>query len=167
MDAKTHRQLSLSVWTFGAAALAVAGWAPLRAQEAPTIDLSSPLAREMMSCLPIEDDAARLACFDAVAAPLAQAEADAEESAVKVLQGEGDWDSEVFTMEDPWHIAWSSEGSLLTIELHDGNGQLDDVVGNQIGGGEGTSPGLDPGTWRLAIRAVGAWQVRVVHGPAD
>ena len=142
----------------------MAGSAPVLAQEASTIDLTSSLARELSSCIAIEDDAARLACFDAVAEPLAQAQHETEEAVSKVLQGEGDWDSEVFTMDGPWYIAWTLEGSILTVELHDHDDQLSNVVGNQIGAGEGTSPALDPGDWLLAIRAVGAWQVQIVLG---
>ena len=50
-----------------------AGLAPAAAQEAPAVDLASPLANELLSCVAIEDDAARLACFDRTAAPLARA----------------------------------------------------------------------------------------------
>lgn len=46
------------------ACLVVASSAPVRAQEVPT--LTAPLAREMLSCITIDEDAARLACFDAV-----------------------------------------------------------------------------------------------------
>ena len=144
-----------------------AGLAPAAAQEAPTIDLTSPFARELQSCVSIEDDAERLACFDRTAAPLEQARQEAEEAAVKVLQGEGDWDSEVYTMDGPWHIAWTLEGSILTIELRDRDDQRRHVVGNQIGAGEGASQKLEPGTWQLAIRAVGPWRVRVVRGSPD
>lgn len=165
-----HRSLSRVRGGLSACALTahlIAGLAPAAAQEAPTVDLTSPLARELLSCVAIEDDAARLACFDRTAAPLARAEQEAEEAAVKVLQGSGDWDSEFFAMDGPWHVAWALDGSILTLELSERDGQRRDIVGNQIGSGEGVSRTLDPGTWQLAVRAVGGWRVRVVSGSPD
>ncbi|MGF1608777.1 MAG: hypothetical protein ACFCUQ_05235 [Kiloniellales bacterium] len=139
------------------------GLAEASAQEARTVDLTSPLARELLSCMEVEDDGQRLACFDRVTEPLVQ-RAQQDET---VLQGEGDWDSENLTLERPWRLAWHLEGSILTIELRDGIGRLESIVGNQIGAGEGASEVLRPGTWRLAVRAVGTWEVRVVEDASD
>lgn len=136
-----------------------AGVVQAGAQDAETVDLASPLARALLSCTEIEDRGSRLDCFDRVAEPLAQ-RAEQDET---VFRGEGDWDSETLTFERPWRLVWSAEGSILTIELHDSVGQLDSIVGNQIGAGDGASDVLDPGTWQLAVRAVGAWEIRVVE----
>ena len=143
--------------------LAAAAPAGVSAQSGAPVDVTSPLAHELLTCVEVEDDEARLACFDRIAAPLAQSRAAAEDDAAQVLRGENDADSEVFTMAGPWHVAWNLEGSILTIELRTGAGHLQDVVGNQIGAGEGASGRLGPGDWQLAVRAVGAWQVRIVR----
>jgi hypothetical protein len=163
MIARTPRPATLALW----ACLAMAASPSARAQDVPAIDPTSPLAQEIVSCMAVEDDAKRLDCFDAVAAPLAQGDAGADAAVFNALRGEDDWDSEAFTIDQPWHLAWSLEGSLLTVELRDPQDELHSVVANQIGAGEGVSPGLEAGTWKLAIRAVGAWQVRLVRGAAD
>jgi len=147
---------------FALASLSAAAFAAAHAEEAAPVDLASPFAQQLLSCMALDEDAARLACFDRAAAPLAAAERAAEGSAVKLLQGEGDLDSKSFEMTGPWRVAWVSKGSILTIELRSGLGEVHDVVGNQIGAGEGASEVLDPGVWQLAIRGIGAWQVRVV-----
>jgi hypothetical protein len=134
-----------------------------RAQQAAPVDPTSPLARELLTCAEIEDDRRRLDCFDRLAAPLAQR----AEQGVTVLRGEGDWDSNELTLTGAWRLTWNSQGSILTIELRDSLDQLVDIVGNQIGPGEGTSKLLKQGTWRLAVRAIGRWEVRVVEDMGD
>ncbi len=143
----------------GAAALLLIGVA-----EAPGQDPTTPLANKLLDCAGIEDDAERLGCFDAVTAPLAGiADEEAEEQAVQVFRGEDDWDSETLQIDQPWRVTWTAKGNILTLELRDQNGELVSVIGNQIGRGGGSTDILDPGVWRLAVRSIGAWELRVIE----
>ena len=76
--------------------------------------------------------------------------------------GRDDWDSEPFEVTQPWRVTWQNEGSLLTVELRGEQGEMLDVIGNQIGRGGGRSEVQEPGVYRLAVRGLGGWRVQVV-----
>ena len=125
----------------------------------------SKLGNDLISCAAIENDQARLACYDDLAQPLAGLEKDNAKGEVEVLQsfaGEDDWDSEVFEIEKPWRVTWQTKANILTIELYGPDGELIDVIGNQIGAGGGTSGTLEPGRYYLGARGVGSWQIKVL-----
>lgn len=128
-------------------------------------DDTTKLADEIIDCAGLSDDAARLECYDEVAEPLLGLDPSADEGAGKALHsftGKDDWDSEVLEFTGPWRVVWQSQGSLLTVELQSPEGDLVDVVGNQIGEGGGRSAVLDPGSYRLAVRGLGGWRLQVV-----
>lgn len=126
---------------------------------------TSKLGNDLISCASIEEDQARLTCYDDLAQPLAGLEKDNAKGETEVLQsfaGEDDWDSEVFEMAKPWRVTWQAKASILTIELYGAEGELIDVIGNQIGAGGGTSGKLEPGRYYLGARGVGSWQIKVL-----
>lgn len=128
-------------------------------------DDTTKLADEIIDCAGLDDDAARLACYDEVAEPLLGLEPSAEEGAGKALHsftGKDDWDSEVLELTGPWRVVWQNQGSLLTVELRTSQGEMVDVIGNQIGEGGGRSAVLDPGSYRLAVRGLGGWRLQVI-----
>lgn len=146
------------------ASLGLAGGAAAQSGENGT----SKLGDRLISCAGIEDDQDRLGCYDEVAQPLAGLDEDTAEGNANVLQsfaGEDDWDSELFEIEQPWRVTWQTKANILTIELYGPEGELVDVVGNQIGAGGGTSGTLEPGRYRLAARGVGSWQIKAL--PAE
>jgi len=129
-------------------------------------DDTTKLAEEIIDCAGLEAAEARLDCYDRLAAPLLglaeTAEGDGASAALHRFTGKEDWDSEVLDLTGPWRLVWQNQGSLLTVELRSSNGELVDVVGNQIGAGGGRSAVLDPGSYRLAVRALGAWRLQVI-----
>src|SRR3546814_8908577 len=78
------------------------------------------------------------------------------------LTGRDDWDSQPFEMTKAWRLVWQNQGSLLTVELRAEQGEMLDVIGNQIGQGGGRSEVQEPGVYRLAVRGLGGWRVQVV-----
>src|SRR3546814_267050 len=76
--------------------------------------------------------------------------------------GRDDWDSQPFEMTKAWRLVWQNQGSLLTVELRAEQGEMLDVIGNQIGQGGGRSEVQEPGVYRLAVRGLGGWRVQVV-----
>ena len=100
-----------------------------------------------------------------LAQPLAGLEKDnarGETEILKSFAGEDDWDSEVFEVDKPWRITWQTKANILTIELYGAEGELVDVIGNQIGAGGGTSGKLEPGRYYIGARGVGSWQIKVL-----
>lgn len=145
-------------------ASAVAASGPAQAQSEEEEDTTK-LAEEILNCagLPHEDD--RLECYDALAAPLLGLEKPSEASeggALHSFTGTDDWDSEVVEVDRPWRLVWQNKGSLLTVELWTPQEEMLDVIGNQIGQGGGRSEVQEPGSYRLAVRGLGGWNIKVV-----
>ncbi|WP_193370852.1 hypothetical protein [Pelagibius marinus] len=147
------------------ALLCVAGAGGVLAQEKPADDTTK-LAEEIIDCASLDSNARRLACYDEVAAPLLGVEGASEESdvpaAIHKFTGKDNWNSDVLELTSPWRLVWQNKGSLLTVELHTSQGELVEVVGNQIGEGGGRSTVIGPGSYRLAVRGLGGWQVQLV-----
>ncbi|MGH6948621.1 MAG: hypothetical protein ACREDZ_14915 [Kiloniellales bacterium] len=125
----------------------------------------STLAAELVDCVALDDKTERLACYDELAKPLAAVGAEAgsaDPSVVQTFSGKDDWDSETFEVGRPWRAIWEIEGNILNVELLDSEGTLIDVIGQQIGEGGGRSEPQEPGTYRLGVRGLGAWRVRIV-----
>lgn len=146
---------SLAVWSLSTAAGAAAQESPKHAE----------VIERLVRCIDIEREALRLQCYDSLVQPLAEAEVDPDfesESTFHSFSGRDDEDTEVFTTKQSWRLRWTLDGSLLTIELRGPDNALIDIVGNQIGAGHGQSEkSLPPGVYRLAVRAIGDWQVAV------
>ncbi|MEO3429662.1 hypothetical protein AAFN88_12430 [Pelagibius sp. CAU 1746] len=154
-----HTKILLSAVFCAAGALGALG-------QDKSADDTTKLAEELIDCGGLDDEAKRLACYDGVAAPLvglerASRSSDAP-SALHKFTGKDNWDSDILDVGGPWRLVWQSQGSLLTVELYTPQGELVDVVGNQIGEGGGRSQVLGPGSYRLAVRGLGGWRLQVV-----
>jgi len=128
-------------------------------------DDTSKLADEIITCAGLSDSAARLDCFDTVAKPLVGLEVTGDASGGTALQrfiGKDDWDSDVVEITTPWRLVWQNQGSLLTVELRTAQGEMVDVIGNQIGQGGGRSTPIEPGSYRLAVRGLGGWRLQLI-----
>jgi hypothetical protein len=124
------------------------------------------LADAVIACTGIDDDGERLACYDAVVEPLLGLAENEDQNGEKVaFVGTGHWDSETFTMDKPFRLAWQSKASSLTIELNSPGGELLSLIGPQIGEGSGrTDDVYEPGDYQLGIRASdGEWRVQAVE----
>lgn len=128
-------------------------------------DDTTKLADQIIDCAGLTEKEERLQCFDEVAAPLMgldESSAPGSARALHSFTGKDDWNSEVVEVDKPWRLVWQNQGSLLTVELLSAQGELLDVIGNQIGKGGGRSEILDPGSYTLAVRGLGGWRVQVV-----
>lgn len=158
--------MKAAIYLFPAVICAVvaSGEASAQSQE---VDDTTKLAEEIIDCAGLDVNAERLKCYDEVAAPLLGLDdAPADSGAATALHqftGKDNWDSEALEFGKPWRLIWQNQGSLLTVELHTSEGELVDVIGNQIGAGGGRSEVLDPGSYRLAVRGIGAWRLQVVR----
>ncbi|MFC4351263.1 hypothetical protein ACFOW6_06875 [Fodinicurvata halophila] len=132
----------------------------------PTTLAAQELESELTACRMIEDATERLQCYDKIVTGEAESGdiIAADEETIINIAGEDDFDSKVFTAEEEWHLRWTSQGSIMTIELRDFAGELIGIVGNQIGAGEGRSETLDPGEYMLAVRAIGEWEIFAIRG---
>ena len=116
----------------------------------------------LIGCVDVQQETLRLQCYDSLLQPLAQGRIDDTSQSASVIHsfaGSDDHDTDVLTIREPWHLRWALDGSLLSIELRADDGSLVDMVGNQIGAGHGRSAPLEPGVYRLAIRAIGDWKL--------
>ncbi|WP_340117967.1 hypothetical protein [Pelagibius sp. 7325] len=141
----------------------IAGTAALAQSRAE--DDTTKLADEIIGCAGLDTDAERLECYDGVAAPLMGLDQPSDSEGPGTLHsftGKDDWDSEALEFDQPWRLVWQNQGSLLTVELRTEQGELVDVVGNQIGRGGGRSEAIEPGTYRLAVRGLGGWRVQTL-----
>jgi len=157
---------SAKLWAAGllGVGLSVTSFSALAQQRAE--DDTTKLADEIIGCAGLQTDAERLECYDAVAAPLMGLEQSSDSEGPGTLHsftGKDDWDSEVLNFDRPWRLVWQNQGSLLTVELRTEQGELVDVVGNQIGRGGGRSATLEPGAYRLAVRGLGGWRVQTLN----
>ena len=133
-----------------------------RAQEPG--DSETATFERLFRCVDVSEDALRVQCYDAVVQPLADTRVPPEfeqDHTVYAFAGRDDYDTQAFTIEKQWRARWIFEGSILTIELRLPNGELVDIVGNQIGAGHGNTDLLAPGSYQLAVRAIGKWQLAV------
>lgn len=122
------------------------------------------LADQIVKCAGLTDNRPRLECYDELAQPLLGLEEGGEGAkALHTFTGRDDWDSEAFEISQPWRAVWQNQGSLLTVELRGEQGEMLDVIGNQIGRGGGRSEVVEPGVYRLAVRGLGGWRVQVVR----
>lgn len=122
------------------------------------------LADQLVYCAGLPGEQERLACYDELAQPLlGLEEGGGAAAALHSFTGRDDWDSESFEVMQPWRVTWQNEGSLLTVELRGEQGEMLDVIGNQIGRGGGRSDVQEPGVYRLAVRGLGGWRVQVVE----
>jgi hypothetical protein len=143
------------------AILLLASW-PQTVASQEEADKDAVVIDRLMSCVGVQQEALRLQCYDSLLQPLAKSRVeDASQSAsvIRSFAGSDDHDTDVLTIREPWHLRWAFNGSLLSIELRTADGGLVDMVGNQIGAGHGRSAPLQPGVYRLAVRAFGDWQV--------
>jgi hypothetical protein len=135
------------------------------AAQSAAADDTTKLADQIIDCAGLSQNDERLRCYDELAEPLVGIEeptADGVGQALHSFTGKDDWDSEVLEVDKPWRLVWQNQGSLLTVELRNDQGELLDVIGNQIGKGGGRSESLDPGSYTLAVRGLGGWRVQVV-----
>ena len=150
-----------AVFIAGASIATTAAFAQTRAQ-----DDTTKLADEIIGCAGRQSDAARLECYDELAGPLMGLEQPSDSEGPGTLHsftGKDDWDSEPLDFDQPWRLVWQNQGSLLTVELRTEQGELVEVVGNQIGRGGGRSEPIEPGTYRLAVRGLGGWRVQTLN----
>ena len=161
MTDPSHR-IAPAWWSRSLIAAAVVA-APLTAaaQTAGPEDTTK-LADQLVYCAGLPGEQERLQCYDALARPLLGLEEGGAAAALHSFTGRDDWDSEPFEVTRPWRVTWQNEGSLLTVELRGEQGEMLDVIGNQIGRGGGRSDVQEPGVYRLAVRGLGGWRVQVV-----
>ncbi|HEY9538574.1 MAG TPA: hypothetical protein VIS03_13370 [Kiloniellaceae bacterium] len=151
--------LPLAFASLAIASLAIA--APAAAQTVP--EETTKLADQLIACAGLPGSEDRLKCYDRLAQPLLGLETeDSAPTAAHSFTGRDDWDSQPFEMTKAWRLVWQNQGSLLTVELRAEQGEMLDVIGNQIGQGGGRSEVQEPGVYRLAVRGLGGWRVQVV-----
>lgn len=157
--------MKAAIYLFPAVICAVVASGEASAQS-PAADDTTKLAEEIIDCAGLEENAERLKCYDEVAEPLLGLDdAPADSGAATALQqftGKDNWDSDILEFDKPWRLIWQNQGSLLTVELQTAQGELVDVIGNQIGAGGGRSEVLEPGSYRLAVRGLGGWRLQVI-----
>jgi hypothetical protein len=122
------------------------------------------IAKRLIACLDLAEERPRLQCYDSLVRQLAASAGnpqDQQPTAIYSLAGRDDHDSEALTIKQPWRLRWTFEGSILAIELRSQDNELVDIIGHQIGEGEGESEPLEPGVYRLAMRGIGSWSVSV------
>ncbi len=117
----------------------------------PPPALARDLAQDVALCRAIGADAARLACYDRLAAPKAVARFDGNGGAITPL----------FTLTAPGRLNFTSRDAVMVIYLLDKDGA---VVRNlhRAGAGDGTFLIADPGSYSLQINATGAWRVEIL-----
>lgn len=107
-------------------------------------------AADLRGCAELGEDAARLACFDRIAAALA----------APGFAGFGNAETPVFEARGPADLVYASEDAVLVIYLLTETGEL--IRNLHMGGvGEARYPLPGPGRYRLQVDATGGWRVRV------
>lgn len=125
---------------------------------------SNSITEAIVNCGSIEEDDRRLACFDSSVAPLlGKSDGDTDDAAM-VFVGEGDWTSDIFTMDQEWRLSWRSTAVQMSVEVRNSDDYLVSLAATQIGEGGGTSSRFDPGDYRVNVRALnGDWRLLLVE----
>lgn len=156
-------RIAAALWPHAAAVAAIVAAPLVAAAQTGGPEDTTKLADQLISCAGLPGEQERLECYDTLAQPLlGLEEGGAAATALHSFTGRDDWDSEPFEVTQPWRVTWQNEGSLLTVELRGEQGEMLDVIGNQIGRGGGRSEVQEPGVYRLAVRGLGGWRVQVV-----
>lgn len=112
------------------------------------------MAADLRGCADLGEDAARLACFDRIAAALA----------APGFAGFGNAETPVFETRGPANLVYASEDAVLVIYLLTETGEP--IRNLHMGGvGEARHPLPGPGRYRLQVDATGGWRVRVEETP--
>jgi hypothetical protein len=126
---------------------------------------SEGMADKIVNCASIEADVDRLFCFDELARPLVglAGDEDADDTALFVFKGSSHWQSDPLDIEGQWRATWQFDASIFSVELRDEKGFLIRTITSQTGQGGGRSDVLEPGRYRLSVRSLGDWTVRVTE----
>ncbi len=100
-----------------------------------------------------------LAAFVVITASLAVG----NDSLIRSFSGTGISNTRPFTAGEDWEIQWEASGDLFQLSLRDTNGDMDEIVANQLGDGRGSSYQPRAGRFYLQINALGTWNVRIVQ----
>src|SRR3546814_16571414 len=95
-------------------------------------DDTTKLAAEILSCLALKNETARLACYDALAQPLLGLETlgQADSGALLNFTGTAGWDYVVLQINTPWRLVWQTQRSLHTGTLGTPQPARQDVTDN-------------------------------------
>ena len=85
----------------------------------------------------------------------------APRATVASFRGEGDATTKTFRVREGWRIDWMNEGKRFSFSIT-GDRNLGTVV-MQKEPGSGTTTPVGSGTFRLVIKAKGAWSVRIMQ----
>jgi len=118
---------------------------------------------DVAACAAIDDDGARLACYDSATERLVGQAGGEGTDAAHVFVGEDDWTSDVVELQRPWRIHWRLTGSLLTIELRTADDVFLSLADTQFGEGSGLTDRFEPGSYRVEVRAHGEWRLLLVE----
>ncbi len=78
------------------------------------------------------------------------------------FSGDGIQNTRPFSVDGPWEVQWAASGDLFQVYVFSANGDLVDVMANQMGPGQGSSFQPRGGDFYLQVNAVGSWDLRVV-----
>lgn len=79
--------------------------------------------------------------------------------------GRGVTSTRPFKVSDRWELQWNTDGDFFAVYLKSAEGELLDVLANQVGKGSGSAFYPKGGEYYLQINAMGNWKVRVVNVP--
>ena len=114
------------------------------------------LIADLKACAEIEQDHARLLCFDSLA----------NRSSALSFDGFGNGSTDVFEITAPATLEYVSDDAVLVIYLQADSGQL---VQNLHLGGQGKAYYRieEPGRYQLQIDATGGWRIRIISGASQ
>jgi hypothetical protein len=92
---------------------------------------------------------------------------EATQAALFRFVGSDDDDTDSFQVDQDWRVVSETGGRPATIERRSIEGACLDTIGNHVGSGLGRSEIQAPGSYTLALRDIGDWQVRIVSAESD
>lgn len=80
---------------------------------------------------------------------------------IERYSGSGGQNISPFTVTDAWEVNWDAKGDIFQLYLYNSEGNMEGVVANQQGPGEGSSYQPQTGRYYFKVNAMGNWTIEI------
>ncbi len=119
--------------------------------------------QQVSTCAKINVDAARLLCFDKLSKEILRQ--GVEDRVLYTWSGKGNQTTRPFRLDGAWELQWDSDtDGNFQVFLYSDDGEMENIIANQLGVGSGSAYNPKPGRYYLSVNATGSgtWRMQIV-----